>query len=135
MNSKNYEEKISEFSDMELKPELLEGIYKYGFEKPSEIQQRGILPLIKKKDLIAQAQSGTGKTATFVIGTLQNIKIPINNVQVIVVAPTRELASQIQAVYSSIGKYSKIKTMLSIGGTNIKEDTDSYFNNKPHIIV
>jgi translation initiation factor 4A len=135
MISRNFEEKIGEFSDMDLKPELLEGIYKYGFEKPSEIQQRGIAPLIKRKDLIAQAQSGTGKTATFVIGTLQNIKIPINNVQVIVVAPTRELASQIQAVYSSIGKYSKIKTMLSIGGTNIKDDTDNYFKNKPHIIV
>lgn len=135
MELNDFNEKIGEFSDMDLNHDILEGIYKYGFEKPSEIQQRGISPLIKKKDLVAQAQSGTGKTATFVIGTLQNIKVQIHNVQVLVVAPTRELATQIQTVYSSIGKYTKTRTMLSIGGTSIKDDTDNYFNNKPQILV
>jgi len=135
-NEKNFcFEKIGDFSDMGLKQELLQGIYKYGFEKPSEIQQRGIIPILHKKDLIAQAQSGTGKTATFVIGTLQNINIEIFNVQAMVVAPTRELAYQIKMVYESIGKFTKIKIQEFVGGTSIKDDRQNYFKKKPHIII
>ena len=68
----NYDEVIESFDDMGLKEDLLRGIYSYGFEKPSAIQQRAIKPLIMMRDSIAQAQSGTGKTATFTIGLLQN---------------------------------------------------------------
>lgn len=81
---------------MELKEELLRGIYAYGFEKPSAIQQRAILPCISGKDVIAQAQSGTGKTATFVISILQRIDTTINECQALILAPTRELAQQVR---------------------------------------
>lgn len=135
MNLHSLNERIGEFSDMDLRPELLEGIFKYGFEKPSEIQQRGIQPIIKKKDLIAQAQSGTGKTATFVIGTLQNIKESNSSVQVLVVAPTRELAYQIQMVYKSIGIYLKINTQTCIGGVSFNDDIQKISKEKPQIIV
>ena len=80
---------------MGLKDELLRGIYAYGFEKPSAIQQRAILPCISGKDVIAQAQSGTGKTATFVISILQRIDTTINECQALILAPTRELAQQV----------------------------------------
>ena len=80
---------------MNLKDELLRGIYAYGFEKPSAIQQRAILPCISGSDVIAQAQSGTGKTATFVISILQRIDTTINECQALILAPTRELAQQV----------------------------------------
>lgn len=60
---------------MELKPELLRGVYAYGFERPSAIQQRAIMPIITGRDVIAQAQSGTGKTATFSISILQRVSV------------------------------------------------------------
>ena len=85
------------FDDMELKDNLLRSIYGYGFEKPSAIQQRAIVPLYKGGDVLAQAQSGTGKTATFSIGILQKIRNePI--CQAVILAPTRELAKQIHCL-------------------------------------
>lgn len=87
---------------MELKPELLRGIYAYGFERPSAIQQRAIMPVIKGNDVIAQAQSGTGKTATFSISILQSIDLSLKACQALVLAPTRELAQQIQKVRSCL---------------------------------
>ena len=91
--------KIAEsFDDMNLKDELARGIYSYGFEKPSAIQQRAIIPCIKGHDIIAQAQSGTGKTATFAISILQRVDVEKSHVQAMILAPTRELAQQIQKV-------------------------------------
>ena len=89
---------IESFDDMALKETLLRGIYAYGFEKPSAIQQRGIKPVVEGRDTIAQAQSGTGKTATFVISALQIIDENLRECQVLVLAPTRELAQQIHKV-------------------------------------
>merc|ERR1711920_890843 len=83
------------FDDMNLNENLLRGIYAYGFEKPSAIQQRGIVPFGRGMDVIQQAQSGTGKTATFCAGILQNIDYSIAECQGLVLAPTRELAQQI----------------------------------------
>jgi translation initiation factor 4A len=81
---------------MGLKDELLRGIYAYGFEKPSAIQQRAIIPCIKGMDVIAQAQSGTGKTATFSIAILQQIDTKVEDCQALILAPTRELATQVR---------------------------------------
>lgn len=78
----NYDESFDNFDNMSLKEDLLRGIYAYGFEKPSAIQQRAIVPLAKGHDLIAQAQSGTGKTATFTIGILQQIDLTVPECQV-----------------------------------------------------
>ena len=94
----NWNEIVDNFDDMNLKESLLRGIYAYGFEKPSAIQQRAIIPCIKGYDVIAQAQSGTGKTATFAISILQQLEIEFKETQALVLAPTRELAQQVLIV-------------------------------------
>ncbi|XP_065887274.1 eukaryotic initiation factor 4A-I-like [Dysidea avara] len=118
----NWEEIVEKFDDMNLREELLRGIYAYGFEKPSAIQQRAIIPCIKGRDVIAQAQSGTGKTATFVITILQQLEITSKNCQALVLAPTRELAQQIQKVVIALGDYLEVQCHACIGGTNVRDD-------------
>jgi len=115
--------KVAEtFDAMKLREELLRGIYSYGFEKPSAIQSRGILPILEGHDTIAQAQSGTGKTATFAIATLQKIDLTNPNCQALILAPTRELAQQIQKVVVALGDYMKATIHACIGGTAVRED-------------
>jgi translation initiation factor 4A len=118
----NSEEIVDNFDNMSLREDLLRGIYAYGFEKPSAIQQRAILPLIKGKDLIAQAQSGTGKTATFTVGILQKIDFTLNEAQALILAPTRELAQQIQKVVLALGDYLNVRCHSCIGGTRVRDD-------------
>ena len=101
-------EAIDSFDAMGLSEPLLRGIYAYGFEKPSAIQQRAIKPLMSGQDTIAQAQSGTGKTAAFGIGVLQTVDIEDRRTQALILAPTRELALQIQKVVVALGDYLKI---------------------------
>jgi len=88
----NWDESVDRFDDMGLKEEVLRGIYGYGFNKPSPIQMKGILPVIQGHDTIAQAQSGTGKTGAFTIATLQAIDAASNHTQALIVSPVRELA-------------------------------------------
>lgn len=118
----NWNETYATFDEMNLKEELLRGIYGYGFEAPSAIQQRGIMPIIKGRDTIAQAQSGTGKTATFTIGVLQMLDRNIPKCQALILAPTRELANQIQKVALALGDYLKIISHACVGGTSVRED-------------
>lgn len=92
------------------------------FEKPSAIQQRAILPITKGRDVIAQAQSGTGKTATFSISILQSIDVTMRDTQALVLSPTRELATQIQSVLLALGDYMNVQCHACIGGTSIGED-------------
>mmetsp|Transcript_44149 Transcript_44149/g.137494 ORF Transcript_44149/g.137494 Transcript_44149/m.137494 type:complete len:395 (+) Transcript_44149:88-1272(+) len=113
---------FTSFDDYNLHDELLRGIYKYGFEKPSAIQQRGIQPMLDGRDMIGQAQSGTGKTATFVIGCLAGIDFKVRKVQAIILAPTRELAQQIQKVVFALGCFLNIRCLDCIGGTPIQVD-------------
>ena len=110
------------FDSMKLKEGILRGIYAYGFESPSAIQQSAIVPFIEGNDLIAQAQSGTGKTATFSISILQLIDPSIVSCQAIILAPTRELAGQIYSVISSLNKYTQYTVHCCIGGTSVSED-------------
>jgi len=110
------------FDSMGLREDLLRGIYAYGFEKPSAIQQRAIKQIMKGRDVIAQAQSGTGKTATFSISSLQCIDTQLRDTQVLVLSPTRELAQQIQKVVLAIGDYMSVQCHACIGGTSIGED-------------
>ena len=119
-----------------MKEELLRGIFTYGFESPSEIQKKAIMPIINGRDLIAQAQSGSGKTGTFSIGMLQSINVSIKSTQALIIAPTHELAKQITTVISSLGSFMEglvIKTL--IGGTSIQDDTKSIRENTPHVII
>jgi len=118
----NWNEVCDSFDDMQLREDLLRGIYAYGFEKPSAIQQRAIIPCVKGRDVIAQAQSGTGKTATFSISVLQMLDVANRQVQALLLAPTRELAQQIQKVVVALGDYMKIECMACIGGTLVRED-------------
>lgn len=118
----NWEIVVDNFDDMSLREELLRGIYAYGFEKPSAIQQRAIIPCIKGLDVIAQAQSGTGKTATFSIAILQKIDTDLRECQALILAPTRELAQQIQKVVIALGDYMNAQCHACIGGTNVRED-------------
>ncbi|KAI9189759.1 RNA helicase [Blastocladiella emersonii ATCC 22665] len=112
----------STFDEMGLKEDLLRGIYAYNFEKPSAIQQRAIMPVLRKRDVIAQAQSGTGKTATFSISVLQSIDTAVRECQVLVLSPTRELAQQIQSVMLALGDYMNVQVHACIGGVSISED-------------
>jgi len=118
----NYDVVIESFDEMGLKEPLLRGIYAFGFEKPSAIQQRAIVPCCQKKDVIAQAQSGTGKTATFTVSVLQRIDENLPECQALVMAPTRELAQQIQKVVIALGEYLGVKCHACIGGTNVRDD-------------
>ncbi|OQR70303.1 eukaryotic initiation factor 4A-III-like [Tropilaelaps mercedesae] len=115
-------EVINSFDSMGLREDLLRGIYAYGFEKPSAIQQRSIAPIISKRDVIAQSQSGTGKTATFSIGVLQSLDTQVRETQVLILSPTRELALQIQKVILALGDYMSVQCHACIGGTNLGED-------------
>jgi superfamily II DNA/RNA helicase len=127
---------IEKWDDFELRDDLLRGIYSYGFEAPSEIQKKAIIPLISGKDLIAQAQSGSGKTGTFTIGILQNIDITSNTTQAMILAPTHELAKQITSVIQSLGAFIvglRVKTL--IGGTSVHDDAFELRKSPPHIVV
>ena len=96
---------VPTFDAMGLREDLLRGIYAYGFEKPSAIQQRAIIPMSKGRDIIAQSQSGTGKTAVFCIGILQSLDMTTTDTQALVLSPTRELAEQSQKVMLALGDY------------------------------
>lgn len=113
---------VSSFEDMNLKDDLLKGIYGYGFEAPSAIQSRAIMQIISGRDTIAQAQSGTGKTATFSIGMLEVVDSKNRETQTLVLSPTRELAIQIQNVIKALGDYMNIQCHACIGGTNVGGD-------------
>ncbi|EDO08581.1 putative eukaryotic translation initiation factor 4A [Babesia bovis T2Bo] len=118
----NYDEVVDSFEALKLNEDLLRGIYSYGFERPSAIQQRGIKPIIENHDTIGQAQSGTGKTATFSIAALQLIDYSVVSCQVLILAPTRELAQQIQKVVLALGDYLKVQCHACVGGTIVRDD-------------
>lgn len=124
------------WDDFSFSEDLLRGIYNCGFEKPSPIQCKAIQPIIDKKDLIAQAQSGTGKTATFVIGALASIDYSLQENQVIIMSPVRELSLQTYSVVKDISCMIKnFTSILLIGGNKIDEDISYLKKNKPQLIV
>lgn len=127
---------IKKWDDLNLKTELLRGIYAHGFENPSEIQQRSIPLILEGNDVIAQAQSGTGKTGSFSISILQTIDISLNETQAIIIAPTRELVTQIHKVLTTLGSFMEgLKPKLLIGGTPVNEDISYLSCNTPHIVI
>jgi len=112
----------SSFDSMGLREELLRGIYAYGFEKPSAIQQRAIAPILKGRDVIAQSQSGTGKTTIFCVGVLQMINTKSKETQALCLSPTRELAEQSRNVMLAFGDYMQVSCHACIGGKSVGED-------------
>ena len=122
------------FDDLNLKDNLLRGIYSYGFEIPSTIQYESIPFIEKGIDIIAQAQSGTGKTGAFVIGSLQKLNIEEKKSQIIIISPTRELSRQTLEVVESIGQYMDITYQEVIGGTDIHQCRND-LDKQPQIII
>ena len=129
------EQVINTWDELEIKPNILRGIFAYGFEKPSPIQQRAIKPVVEGRDVIAQAQSGTGKTATFTIGALQRLNIDEDTTQILILSPTRELSSQTAKVVSNLGSFmTGLKIQTLFGGSSIEEGSSFSSRNVPHII-
>ncbi len=122
------------FDEMNLKPALLRGIYAHGFERPSAIQQRAIRPILRGRDVIAQSQSGTGKTAVFSISALQMLDEKIKDTQVVVLSPTRELAEQTQRVIQSLGDYMNVQSHACIGGKSLGLDLKALESNAAQIV-
>lgn len=128
-------EVYSDFWDMDLQEPLLRGVLKHGFEKPSEIQKRGIVLISKGGDVIVQSQSGTGKTGTFVIGILNVMDYTLNECQGIILVPTRELAIQVYEVCKSIGSLTPVKPILCVGGSHIDDNKRELQVQSPKIII
>ena len=122
------------FDHLDLPENLLRGIYAHGFTKPSAIQSKGIKPMVDKRDTLAQAQSGTGKTGTFVIGSLSGLDPSIPKPQIMVLVHTRELADQIHKVFKSIGQFMKVKVLWAVGGNNLRDDIRA-LEEGVHVIV
>jgi translation initiation factor 4A len=142
-------EEFKNWDDIEtISANVLRGIYAHGFEKPSPIQQKAILPMttprkikkgdetiVRRPDIIAQAQSGTGKTGCFTVSTLSIVDETVDKTQAIILAHTHELASQIMEVFSSISSFTKIRIQKLVGGTPVDDDKNALDASTPHIIV
>lgn len=127
---------IDKWDDLDISKDLLRGIYSCGFDKPSPIQSKAIIPIINKHDIIAQAQSGTGKTAAFSIGALSQVDLSSLTTQVLILSPTHELTTQIASVISSIGSMMEgLKIKILVGGSSVDQDANSLKTDIPHIIV
>ena len=131
----NWEERVDDFDSMGLKPELLRGVYNYGFKNPSDIQALSIKPILMERHVIAQAQSGTGKTGAFAIGILNRINTDEKTTQALVLAPTRELAAQIYYFFVQIGSKMPDLTVQLFKGGNKIEDDRTHAQELPHIAV
>ncbi|KAM3137517.1 Eukaryotic initiation factor 4A-III [Paramecium bursaria] len=110
------------FESMKLREELIRGIYAYGFDKPSAVQQRAIVPIIQGRDVIVQSQSGTGKTAVFCLSALSVIDTQVREPQVLILSNTRELAEQSQKVCMALGDQMNVSIHACMGGHSIQED-------------
>jgi len=126
--------KGNDFEDYYLKRELLMGIYEKGYEKPSPIQEETIPIALAGRDILARAKNGTGKTASFLIPALEKTDTTKNNIQVLILVPTRELALQTSQVCKELGKHMNVQVMVSTGGTSLKDDIMRLYNNV-HILV
>jgi superfamily II DNA/RNA helicase len=127
---------INNWDELDIDPTLLRGIYAYGFEKPSPIQRKAIPTLIEGRDIIGQAQSGTGKTATFSIGALSRVDLTKDENQILIMSPTHELSHQTTKVIKSLSEMMeglRIKTI--VGGSSIDDDVAYMRDTPPHIIV
>ena len=124
------------WDDFNVKPDILRGIYAYGLENPSEIQKKAIPSILLGKDVIGQAQSGSGKTATFTIGLLEKIDVSVQKTQAMIIAPTHELVKQISDVINKIGSFLPgLCVKVIVGGTSVMEEVRDIQKNVPHVIV
>ena len=113
---------VNTFDAMGIREDLLRGLYSYGFEKPSAIQQRAVMPICSGRDVIAQAQSGTGKSSMISLALCQMLDTSTREVQALVLSPTRELATQTEKVALALGNFMSVQVHACIGGRSIGED-------------
>jgi ATP-dependent RNA helicase DeaD len=125
---------VQEFSDLPLSKNVLRGIEALGFERPSPIQAQSIMPLLEGRDVIGQAQTGTGKTAAFGIPMVESIDLSERRVQGLVLAPTRELAVQIAGHISKISRYTGVRVCAIYGGEKINRQIKQ-LKSGVHIVV
>ncbi|RYP72606.1 hypothetical protein DL771_004101 [Monosporascus sp. 5C6A] len=111
-----------EWEDFSIKRDLLMGIFEAGYEKPSPIQEEAIPVALTGRDILARAKNGTGKTAAFVVPTLERINPKINKIQALILVPTRELAMQTSQVCKILGKHLGVNVMVTTGGTGLRDD-------------
>jgi translation initiation factor 4A len=127
---------IAEWEELEVDIRLLRGIYAYGFEKPSPIQSKAIRPVLNGRDVIAQAQSGTGKTGCFAIAAVHTASTETDSTQILILSPTRELSQQTKDVVDAMGQQVEgMRTQLLIGGTSTEQDADKLTRSPPHIVA
>ena len=122
------------FDEMGLSDTLIRGVYNYGFELPSKIQQLAIVPMSQQTDILAQSQSGTGKTGAFTIGALSTVDPSLKAPQVLVMCPTRELSQQTERVAQAIGSYMNLKVLSATGGNQIRADVTALKNGAQFIV-
>lgn len=122
------------FDEMGLSDTLIRGVYNYGFELPSKIQQLAIVPMSQQTDILAQSQSGTGKTGAFTIGALSTVDPSLKTPQVLVMCPTRELSQQTERVAQAIGSYMNLKVLSATGGNQIRADVTALKNGAQFIV-
>ena len=125
---------MTTFDDFELKENLLRGIYSYGFENPSDIQCKALPIISAKKDLFAQAQSGTGKTGAFTIGALNLLDESVKKTQVLILNPTYELVNQNYDVMKALSQYMDVNIMKVVGKTSLSE-CKSDLKKEPEVII
>jgi len=113
----------------------LRGIYANGFEQPSPIQKQAILPIVQGRDVLAQAQSGTGKTGAFCIGAIERCSADKKEAQCLILSPTRELAMQTQSVFDKLASQTGLTTHLLVGGTPVDRDIRDIQRTKPQVLV
>eukprot|EP01103_Thecamoeba_quadrilineata_P015989 TRINITY_DN5214_c0_g3_i1.p1 TRINITY_DN5214_c0_g3~~TRINITY_DN5214_c0_g3_i1.p1 ORF type:complete len:420 (-),score=85.03 TRINITY_DN5214_c0_g3_i1:859-2118(-) len=126
--------KGNDFEDYYLKRELLMGIFEMGFEKPSPIQEESIPIALAGRNILARAKNGTGKTAAFVIPTLERIDTSLNKIQALLLVPTRELALQTAEVCKKLGKHMNVEVMATYGGNSLKDDVMRLYRTV-HVLV
>lgn len=114
--------KGNSFEDFYLSRKLLMGIFEAGFEKPSPIQEESIPVALAGRDILARAKNGTGKTASFIIPTLEKVKSKVDKIQALILLPTRELALQTSQVVRTLGKHLELQCMVTTGGTSLRDD-------------
>jgi superfamily II DNA/RNA helicase len=126
---------INTWDELNNDPNILRGIYSSGFERPSPIQKKAIMPIISGRDIIAQAQSGTGKTAAFSIGALSIVDLKNNFTQVLILSPTRELTIQTSNVVKQIGSMMQGLRIQTVYGGSPYEETNNFTDKStPHVI-
>ena len=125
---------MTTFDDFDLNDKLLRGIYSHGFENPSDIQCKALPIINSKRDLYAQAQSGTGKTGAFTIGALNILDTDLKKTQILILNPTYELVNQNYDVMKALSQYMDVNIMKVVGKTSLDE-CKRELEKEPEIII